>query len=143
MRRIGLLAAALGLAASPTAAGPPAQPAVGVAFARAGKTTPRPAWWRAGGVTPCGTVWHAGGGTAAWGGAYRSGWAHGVVHCYCDSSWARAGWARPVPVAGWYPPGAAAAGTAAVFEGLAGTTAAASAYHYAQPPTVVNNYYGY
>jgi hypothetical protein len=141
MRRIGLLAAALGSAASPAGAGPPAQPAAGVAFARTEQAAPRPAWWRAGGVTPCGDVRRAGG-TAAWGGAYRSGWAHGDVHGYGDSSWARAGWARPVPVAGWYPPGAAAAGTAAVFEGLAGTTAAASAYHYAQPPTLANNYYG-
>ena len=138
MRRIGLLAAALGFAASPAAAGPPAQPAAGVAFARTELTAPRPAWWRAGGVTPGGNVWRAGG-TAAWGGAYRSGGAH----VYADSGWGRAGWARPAPVAGWYHPAAAAVGTAAVVRGLAGRAAAASAYHYAQPPTVVNNYYGY
>jgi len=91
MRRIGLLAAALGFAASPAAAGPPAQPAAGVAFARTELAAPRPARWRAGGAPPGGNVWRAGG-TAARGGAYRSGWAHGYAHGYADSGWARAGW---------------------------------------------------
>jgi len=105
---------------------------------------PAAAWWHAGGVSPGGTAWHAGGtgGGYRWGGAYHEGsGSTTVVHGYGAAPY-HGYYRAPVPVTPWtHPVGTFAAGAvtgAAVGAGVA----AASAAHYSQPPTVVNNYYG-
>jgi hypothetical protein len=145
MRRTKLLIAAAlaGLAAWPAAAGPAGAPFTGLRDAAAPRA--QLVWWHAGGVTPGGTAWHAGGaGGARWGGAYHPPYGyHTAVGGYGGVHYG--GYYRaPVPVAPWYhPAGAVAAGAAAgaVVGGLAGAAAASSVAQYAQPPTVVNNYY--
>ncbi|WP_211862551.1 hypothetical protein [Neoroseomonas soli] len=139
MRRILLPAAVAALASAAAASAPIEAGGAARQALRAATPGARLVWWHAGGVTPAGTRWHAGGADGyRWGGAASGGAYHGYVHGWGDAHYG--GYYRPpVVVTPWiHPAGTIAAGAAV---GVAAGTAAATANHYAQPPTVVNNYY--